>query len=607
MRPTAPLNYAISRAALVLAALCLVLAAYAGAARAGEAFLPVDQAFRPTVGSPAPDRIRVHWDITPGYYLYRHRLAFELIDPPPGVALDKARLPDGERHVDEFFGEVETYRDALNAVLPVNGATAGTTLTLAVSYQGCADHGLCYPPQTRAFDVDLGQGGGGNDTGTLAPASEQDRLAGVIAGASLGWVILTFLGLGLLLAFTPCMLPMIPILSGLVAGQGVRLSRGRALALSLTYVIAMALGYTAFGLAAGLLGNNLQALLQWPPVIIAFSLLFVLLGLSMFGLFDLAMPAPVRNRAYAASARQRTGTLGGTAVMGLLSALIVGPCVAPPLVGALLYIGQSGDAVLGGIALFALGIGMGLPLIAIGVLGGEVLPRAGAWMDAIRAAFGFVLFGVAVWLLSRIVPGPLALLLWAALLILAGVYLGAIEPLARPAGAGARLRKGGGLIAVLCGVVLLLGAAIGGSNPLRPLAPLRVGGAATEARTGLQFKRIKTVADLRLALARAAARDQPTMLDFYADWCISCKELERQVFSQRAVARELTGVQVLRADVTAMDGRDRALLDALNVIGPPTILFFGPDGEELTSYRLVGTLDRAAFIAHASDAFGSAS
>ncbi len=578
-------------------------------------FLNVSDAFRASVSRDGPS-LAIRWQIADGYYLYRHALRFE---SDPADSLAQARIPDGDKHHDEFFGEVETYRDHLEVVVPLADQDTPPD-TITVTYQGCADLGLCYPPQTETFDVPpdtaalagsvspraetmvattaTGSTPNTGDSPTLV--SEQDRLAHVIEDASLFWVVVSFLGLGLLLAFTPCVLPMIPILSGIVVGRGEQASAMRGFLLSSAYVVAMALAYTVFGVLAGLFGANLQALLQSPWTLVPFALVFVALAASMFGLYQLQLPSAWQTRLNRVG-RGREGGVAGAAVLGFVSALIVGPCLAPPLAGALLYIGASGDAVLGGLALFALGLGMGIPLIALGTLGGGVLPRTGAWMNQIKQLFGVILLGVALWLLARILPGPLILALWGALLLCYGVHLGALSATAPTSSSATRLRQSAGLLLVFYAALLLLGAASGSDRPLQPLDRLaQRTTTAHRANSGdavsSPFTRVSNRAELDAALAAAARAGRPAVVDFYADWCVECVQMEHTVFADPAVHDALGRVAALQVDVTHYDAGDRALLKSLGVFGPPTILFFDAAGEEARAQRRVGTVDAPDLI-----------
>jgi thiol:disulfide interchange protein DsbD len=436
--------------------------------------------------------------------------------------------------------------------------------------------------------------------------SEQDLLAEKIRSGNLLAVLATFFGAGLLLAFTPCVLPMVPILSGIIVGAGrdKPVSRGRAFSLSFAYVMGMAITYTIAGAVFAAAGQQAQAFFQKPWIIVLFAALFVVLALGMFGVFNLQVPAALQAKLADASNRQKQGTLVGTAVMGALSSLIVTACVAPPLVAALAVIGQSGDVFRGGAALFALSLGMGAPLLLVGASAGQFLPKAGPWMDAVKIAFGVMLLGVAVWMLGRILPGPATLGLWAELAFVTGFYLFTMGDRSAKGGA-ALVRRGLGALAVLYGVAMLAGALAGGSNPLQPLAGL---GSTKQAGAmqHLQFTRIKTVQDFDRALAEAKAAGRPLMLDFYADWCVSCKEMEHRTFTDPSVQAELAPAVLLQADVTANDHADQALLHRFGILGPPTIVFYGADGTERTDYRVVGFKPADEFRAHVAQAFGGA-
>jgi thiol:disulfide interchange protein DsbD len=427
------------------------------------------------------------------------------------------------------------------------------------------------------------------------PVSEQDRLARLLT-SNPGGAIAAFFIAGLLLAFTPCVFPMVPILSGIIIGQGRSLTTLRAFWLSLVYVLAMSLTYTAAGVLAGLFGQNLQAVFQNPWIISAFVGVFILLALSMFGFYELQLPGRLQTRLAEASNRQRGGALWGVAVMGFLSALIVGPCVAPPLMAALIVIGSSGDAVLGGAALFALSLGMGVPLIVFGVSAGKLLPRAGAWMNAVKAVFGVGLLALSIWMLERILPGGLVMLLWGALAIACGVYLGALERIEAGASGWRRLWKALGILLLVLGILEVVGAASGGNDWLRPLHGLRSAAGGAVVAEHPEFKRIKSLSDLDASLAGAAGRG--TMFDFYADWCVECKRMERNTFPEDRVRALLGEMQLLQADVTANDATDQALMQAFGVIGPPAILFFDREGREMKDFRLVGYFEPEAFSEH---------
>jgi thiol:disulfide interchange protein DsbD len=570
-------------------------------------FIPVDEAFRPVLIAVDGNTVEVAFQITPGYYLYRDKLS---VSTESSIAqLGRLELPAGEKKVDEWFGEMQVYHDDVFATLPIaRGTPDAIELTLAVAYQGCADAGLCYPPQVRTLSVSLPAATAVTTLSTVdtAPVSEQARLAQLISASSIYLVIATFFGAGLLLAFTPCVLPMVPILSGIIAGEGDNVSSARGFGLALSYVMGMALVYTAAGIAAAAVGVQMQAIFNAPWVLTLFAGLFVVLALGMFGLFELQMPSGLQSRLSSISGNQKSGTVIGAFIMGALSSLIVTACVAPPLVATLTVIGQSGDMLRGGTALFALSLGMGAPLLLVGASAGKLLPKAGPWMVAVKNGFGFMMLGLAIWMLSRILPGAVTLAMWGVLALMAGVFLGGLTTITTDSSGTDKLGKGFGLIAVLYGAIMLLGSLSGGQNPLQPLAALSVGGtAASHAENELEFQRIKTVEDLDRALADAAGQGKTTMLDFYADWCVSCKEMEAYTFTDAGVQQTLSNTVLLQADVTANDDKDQELLERFGVFGPPTIIFFGNDGQQRNGYEVVGYMKADAFSAHVKQAFSS--
>ena len=566
-------------------------------ARSATDPLPAELAFQPVVDVTGPFDLQINWIIAEGYYLYRDSLKVSAAGAIAQPALPV--IPAGTPKWDEHFGDTQVFYEELHMDIPLSRAgPAAGVMPLILEYQGCKEDSICYPPQTVTLDVALPAATATDQPRSIDSAgeivSEQDRLSSLILNGNLFAVMLTFMGLGLLLAFTPCVLPMVPILSGIIAGQGKNVTTGRAFSLSLTYVLGMAVTYTLAGAAFAAMGGQIQAALQKPWIIVVVAALFVALALSMFGLYELQMPASVQTRMSAISSRQRSGTYIGTAIMGILSALIVTTCVAPPLVASMTVIAQAGDVMRGALSLFAMSMGMGIPLLLVGTSAGRWLPKAGAWMNAIKAAFGFMLLGLAIWMLERILPGAITMALWALLVFMAGIFLGAFQSLEAAARPSRKLAKGAGLLATLYGAAILLGALSGAENPLQPLRFV----GTEQARAELSFKRIKTVADLdrELATAREAAR--PVMLDFYADWCVSCKEMERYTFTDESVQRSLADVVLLQADVTANDSEDQALLQRFDIFGPPTIVFFDASGQERKNFRVVGFMPAAEFSAH---------
>ena len=577
--------------------------------RQASPFLQAEQSFPLEIKAPAANQLTVRWQVQPGYYLYRHAFAFMLqpadadAAPIDLLATGRVQLPAGTPKDDPYFGRTAVYTEPVTAMLELPGPAG----VLTVRWQGCAERGICYPPAERVIDLaawlpsapapaltPAGSDPAPPTDDAASPAADAppvatlSRLAQLLDAGALAPILLTFFGLGLLLAFTPCVLPMVPILSAVIIGE--QAGRGRAFALSAAYVLAMALTYTAAGVLAGLFGANLQAYAQHPAVLIGFSTLFVLLALGLLGLYTIQLPSRLAGRLQQLSARQRGGGYLGVAVMGALSALIFGPCVAAPLAGALVYIGQTGDALLGGLALFALSLGMGAPLLLVGLGAGALLPRAGQWMGAIESLFGLLLLGVALWLLGRLLPGWASVAGWGGLTILAAVLAGALVPTETRAG---RLRQGLALVLLAWGLIWLLAGARGGDRLWPPLTPSAESGARSAE---VVFTPVESVAGLERALAAARAASQPVVLDFYADWCADCVRMARSTFRDPQVSARLAPLVRLQADVTANDAEDRALLAALGVPGPPALLIFGADGRERSDHRLYGYAGPDAFL-----------
>lgn len=568
------------------------------ASSAQEDLLPPDQAFQFSAAVGDPNTLQVNWRIAPGYYMYRDKTKLELIEAG-GTALDICEMPRGEPKDDPEFGQVEVFHDELSFDLPLRrGGQAAQTVTLKASYQGCAERGVCYPPMSKTVRLDLpvAQRMAAATAKPQAPVSEQDRIVQLLKHDSLGMTLASFFGFGLLLSFTPCIFPMIPILSGIIVGHRA-ITTLRAFLLSLSYVVASALTYTLFGVLAALFGGNLQTTFQQPWIIAVFSAVFVLLSLSMFGFYHLELPKSWQAGLHNSSERHRDGSLWGAAIMGSLSSLIVGPCVAAPLAAALIYIGQTGDAVLGGSALFAMGMGMGAPLLLVGASAGKLLPKAGGWLNATKGVFGVIMLAMAVWMLSRILPPAVSMLLWAMLLIIPSIYLSAIDPLPEHSSGWRKLWKGVGLIMLAYGLLLLIGVSGGATNPLKPLQGVLISGASAGARQeGIVFRRVANLRELEQRIEEASAQGRYVMLDFYADWCISCKEMEAYTFTDPKVKQALADFVLLQADVTENSEQDQALLAKFKLIGPPAILFFGPDRQERAAQRVIGYQDSSTFI-----------
>lgn len=605
------------------------------AAKAADEFLDPEVAFKLAASAQGERAVELVFTVAPGYYLYRDQFKFE----PVGATLGEPALPAGKIKFDETFQKnVETYHESVRIVVPVTQAAG--PFKLLVTNQGCAEKGLCYPPMQRLVLVSLKAFGGdgtarvmtvaesdaaatagsaatstaGATSGTVAsaltaPASTASTSASqapapvapnsgslddALRGGKLWPVVGVFLVAGLLLSLTPCVLPMLPILSSIIVGHGARVSRGRGLALATSYSLGMALVYTALGVAAGLAGEGLAATLQKPWVLALFALGLVALALSMFGVYELQLPAALTGRLSSASQRLPAGRFASVFVMGGLSALIVSPCVAAPLAGALVYLSQTRDVWLGGTALFSLAAGMSVPLLLVGASAGTLLPRAGAWMDEVKRVFGMLLLGVALWTVQSVLPAPLVLAGWGTLIVAAAVMV--VSPPGAPAVAGlpaSVLRRALGAVLLVCGLLELVGAAAGGADPLQPLARLRGTGLSGEASSAPVFAPVRDTAQLDAAIAAAG---RPVMLDFYADWCVSCKEMERFTFSDPAVQRALQGALLLKVDVTANSADDRALLKRFQLFGPPGTIFFDAGGREIAQARLIGFQDSSRFL-----------
>jgi thioredoxin:protein disulfide reductase len=559
--------------------LLLLLLAFAAAAPAAELklggadnLLEPEKAFRFSARTLDASTLEVTFAIASGYYMYRERFKFAA-EGNPAVRLGTPELPRGSAHKDEFFGEMQIYRSDVRIRLPVQGEGR---FDLKVVSQGCADVGVCYVPMESKASIDRAAFGEAQPPRLSIFASDVE-IARLFEGSFL-LVLGGFFVFGLLLSFTPCVLPMIPILSGIIAGEGENLDKLRALSLSVSYVLGMAVAYAAAGIAAAFSGSLLAAALQNAWVLTAFALIFVLLALSMFGLYELRLPGFLHQHLDSAQRRLRGGQIASVAAMGLLSAVIVSPCVAAPLAGALLYISQTRDVLLGGAALFVMALGMGLPLIVVGVSEGALLPRAGAWMTLVRRFFGVLLLAVAIWVISPVLAPSVAMLAWAALFIGSAMSLW-------------RRWKPIGIAALVVGVALLVGVLSGSRDPLRPLAGLT--GKTAPVAAPMPWQRIASLQELQEKLK---APGKPVMLDFYADWCVSCKEMETFTFSDPKVRAQLGTMLLLQADVTAHNEADRALLKRFSLFGPPGIIFFDAQGQEIKGLRVIGYQNAERFL-----------
>lgn len=562
-----------------LLGISLVLCLITSGSLHAEDFLAPELAFKVKAQMVSANQMAVRFDIADGYYLYRDQFKFEA----KGAEFGAFEIPPGKVKFDETFQkDVESYYRELTILIPVN---AKSDFQALIRLQGCADAGLCYPPMDLVLPVSLA------DIAPL-PASkvlpmdsvssgEQSSIAEALKSGRLALIIPLFILLGLGLSLTPCVLPMVPVLSYIIVGEGAGIKRSRAFFLSLSYVLGMALVYTALGVAAGLLGEGLSASLQNPWVLGAFALLMAILSLSMFGIYQLQMPVAIQTKLTYFSEGQRNGKMLGVFLMGAVSALIVGPCVAAPLAGALVYISQTKDVVVGGSALFAMAIGMGVPLLLVGISAGSVLPRAGVWMEQIKRFFGVLMLAMAIWMVSPVIPALYQMVAWSVLLLTYGVYQLFVYK-------GRVFSKFLAMLFILGGAAQLIGLITGGRDPLSPVAHL------TGNVVHVQFQRVKTTAELDTILAQS--RDKLVMLDFYADWCISCKEMEKLTFVEPRVKAKLDQMLLLQVDVTKNDSDDKAMLKRFGLFGPPGIIFFDRAGQEILGKRVIGYQNAEKFL-----------
>jgi thiol:disulfide interchange protein DsbD len=567
-----------------------------------DTFLSPKQAFQLDLSAKDAQSIQANFTVVPSYYLYKSRIKFVLA-PGTSAEITAVEFPVAEIKEDKNFGKMEVYHHDFK--VKVNLANIkNNVIKIAATYQGCSERGLCYAPMTTTFTVDLATAKNvvtATNTATQTVSvieNETDNTTKILKSGNLWLVIAGFFVAGLLLSLTPCVLPMIPILSSIIVGsqsQQVKPSKLHAFGLSVAYVLGMALSYTLAGIAAGLSGNLLSQSLQNVWVLGASALIFMLLALSMFGFYELKLPQSFEVKMLNTSNRLKGGHFFGVFIMGALSALIVSPCVAAPLAGALIYIGQTHNVFLGGVGLFALAIGMGIPLLLIGASAGSLLPKTGDWMNAVRNFFGVLMLGIAIWLISPVIPESIQLGLWAVLLIVTAVYHNALDNLPAHASNFAKLWKGVAVLLLICGVALFIGALSGAKSPLTPLSNFTISSAGqSKILTSLPFTRIASIAELEQKLA---ASNQPVMLDFYADWCVACKELEQLTFSDRKVQQQLKNTTLLQVDVTANSDEDKALLKRFGLFGPPGIAFFNGSGKEMTTLKTVGFQNADRFSA----------
>jgi len=551
-------------------------------------FLPVAEAFVPSLVERTASSVKLRFVNAEGYYLYRHR--FSVKSEPAGIALGELQLPAGKHKQDEYFGDVEVYYGVLDLEVPLPPGN-DQAFTLLLTYQGCADKGLCYPPETARLSIPAAAGSIPATTDATSDNAPTDSSA---TQNALNWhELLLFFLAGLGLTFTPCVLPMLPILSGVVLRGQIGGLRG--FSLSLTYVIAMAASFAVLGALMGMFGAelNLQARLQSPWVLIPFAAFFAAFALAMFGLYELRLPHFLSAPLDRLAGNTRGGSLWGAALLGVLSSLLVSPCVSAPLAGALLYISASGDALGGGLKLFLLGMGMGTPLVLFATGGGTLLPKSGAWMVTVRNAFGVLLLAVALWLLERVLPASLSLALWGVLAAGVALWLGALEFTLKTH--RQKLAQLLGLMLLVYAIATWVGALRGETDPLRPLGTLGPNATNSPAAKAEHWQTITTPAELSTALAAAKAAKQPLLLDWYADWCISCKVIEREVLNAPEVTAQLGDYRLIRFDMSASNAEQRALLDGYQLFGPPAILFFAPNGDEWRDLRVVGEVDAPEF------------
>lgn len=571
--------------------------------------IPAHQAFQFSATAKDYQTIIAMWTIKPGYYLYRDRIHISPANPDKD-RLGQPLLPTTTLSKDyPGIGKLPVYKGNLKIAVPVIKSSE-KTIVVKVHYQGCSEKGYCYPPQTKVVPINLA----GNymvpvqpvdvdlpsttttttittKTTTTTPTSQQDKVVQLLSDHSVFTILIGFFVFGLLLSLTPCVLPMIPILSGIIISKGPNISRAHSFGISCAYVLGMAITNTAAGIIFGSIGYSVQVIFQQPWIIVLYSLIFIAMALSLFGLYNIQIPQGLQDKLTKISSHQKHGSYLGATIMGILSFLILSPCVTPPLVGALAYISQTGNAVLGGAALFMMSIGMGVPLLIIGAFSKNVLPKAGPWMNGIKCILGVLMLAVAIWMISRILPGTVTMLLWGILVIGSSIAMNTFKTATT---IWKKITKGIGILFFIYGIVLIIGAFMGNTNPFNPLSLPNKNISHTESK----FISANTLQEAKKQLEIAKSQSQPAMIDFYADWCIACKEMDLYTFSNAQVQKQLQKFRLLRADVTKNNAESRELQKYFHVVAPPTILFFGPDGKEIKSSRIVGEMPASAFSKH---------
>jgi thiol:disulfide interchange protein DsbD len=556
--------------------------------------LPAAKAFVVTVGVVDKKELVVHWQMPPSYYLYKNKVEVSAATASQ-VAIGTINFPAGEPRHDLLHGDFEAYTGQLTLHVPLMAATG--QLNLQIRYQGCSSAGFCYTPVKKQLAVAIGDLRPGQEISlesgkpaVSASTTDENYATELLSGEHYFWMILSFLALGLLLAFTPCVLPMVPILSSIIIGSGHKLSTRKAFSLSLSYVLGMAGAYAVAGVVVALAGKSIQIAMQKPWVIGIFSLLFMLLALSLFGLFELQMPRRLQQRLTNRTNKITSGSYAGAFLMGVFSTLIVSPCVSAPLVGVLAYIASSGDVLLGAVALLSMGLGMGIPLLILGASAGKLLPKAGKWMETVKHIMGFMMLALAVWMLSRILPGSAILFLWSLLAIAVAIFIRQVQ---RSRLIWRKLHEGLGLLLLSYGFILMAGAILGRSDPLYLLerSPAQMAVASPE------FTVVKSMPELEQKLALAKDRHQQVILDFYADWCVSCVQMERTVFTRPEIKTALAKFMLLRADVTQDNAFDQALLERYHVVAPPTLIFLNAEGVPFRKHEIVGEVNSTQFLA----------